>query len=449
MKFSIPTNLDLEALLNQQESWPMNKRVMVSGKKLEYTKETPTKTKNLLKYIERCYYIVNQIIVKNEKKKTNNWWVNLNRETLEGVLAKAGCTYAFEILNQFEVIETNNRDGCKYKAGEFSKSYRLSEKFANQCLVKVKVSKKLSDRIRNRFENKDKTTKNWLSLPCYKFQEEQFTKLNFDIEGAIKFAKSEQNDAVMTKIEDWEYARIYSIDLRGRVYSWVAALVKEYRCFITDNNGSSLIYVDFRSSQTLHLLNLINEELTTSSNEGLKSEFAKLIDAVSGEGIYELVVKKFGNKKDRDWIKEAWSKGFLSTHRKYENIRNFFPSITKFIDDYPRKDIWEYLHRREAELTHKKIVGRIAKDVNTATIFAIHDGILVDQSHFDEVLKIVLEESRGFFHWLGNIDPLNLITVKKLIKPLIEETRTDEFRKVPQNNSFLAIQKSTLQTQYL
>jgi hypothetical protein len=430
----IPLNLNLEQMLLDRKVLTIKQRR--GGRYVD----REAKCKNLIKYIENCHYIVHLILINAKQEGVSKaFYVNLSKKVLWDVMGKPACEITFSILLRLNVIEINRKYlfGQSDPRNNFCMSYRLSANYRGPVGFNLPSQKLLTGIQKGKLK-----LKNWKfsHLPEYMYQVEQLLRINFDFAGATShITKISQNDtdklAYLTeKISSLSLGKTdHTIDDRGRFYSTITNIETEIRPFIIDNSNRPLIYIDTVSSQTFHLLKLLKLRLhireyksqTQYVVANLSSEIQKLESILlSSTGIYSYVAEKhqeaFNAPILRDKVKDLWIQCFLSTSAAFPKLspwaKSLFPEITKCIDTN-RANLWAELHKAEADFIHGRIVRRIALEVKLATLFVIHDGLLVDENSFDEVYNICQEEAIDHFSFTNEIEVTNVWKVERLKLP--------------------------------
>lgn len=420
MKFIIPKNLYLENLIKKQETITIYRRVNDgTGKRYE---NAGTKTKSLLKHLPYCYYLIDLIIRKKERSKTN--YIQLSTEILDKYIPKPTRIQVVSLLTTLEVIKVNSF----YKEGQ-SMSYAMHENFTGTGFKTIVSQTKFDKKISTVYSKKTDDLLVNDHYPEYRFQKDKLLNIHFDEIGATKYVDGLFNRKEINKDQyDYMIYKIESISLGNpainlnntvnRFFSSITNLNKELRPFIKDSNGDDLIGIDFKSSHTFHLLSMIlnNKKVPTSINtekEGGMSpnvgtffgEGKKMLNLAQTVGIYEYITEmhqqELNEKIDREKAKEIFINRFL--YGQYPNqqlskwVKSLFPEITKYIDNIGNDQLSSELMRSESKLLNNIIVRRIAIETPGATVYGIFDSILVDKKHFDEVYNIIIEESSRYF----------------------------------------------------
>lgn len=339
-------------------------------------------------------------------------------------------------LESLGVIDWNK----KYQVEEFSMSYRLKPPYAEAPVVMIGGSLKMAKREQKVAMRKTRDLLENENYPEYAFQRNIIFNCYFKYSDAVEYANSmlrpntpkrdlkdgelsqAMYNSLMGKLSDLDSGRP-SISLNNRVnrfFSTVTNLNKDYRRFLVDEGGQSLISIDFRSSHTYHLVRWLREVVKSEKHSNdkkhldkslcisLLKELTELQQILETGGIYEHVRDLYNlinhTQIDREKAKSIWIEHFL--YGKYPErkvskwVKSLFPSISRCLESFGRRQVSVELMKSESELLNRKIIRRISQEAPNATIFGIFDSLLVDQSHFCRVYEIILTEAYQSFQFV-------------------------------------------------
>lgn len=338
------------------------------------------------------------------------------------------------LLNK-EIIEMDH----SYSAGEYSKSYRLSEKYRGIKHKKIKIE---DVRILQRV-NKHKL-KSINEIPSgleYKFLYENLNKISINHNEAVKYINTncsgdpELYNAYKISIDYLNEKNFYfTVDnTAGRVHTNVTNLSKDLRCFLS-YEGKPLINIDISNSQPF-LFNILiqdffkaklpqnvfsfnNNTFSNFSNPSIPSitnyknispyvvQFPDIVlyERLTSEGIfYEYLMKEAGlkNKDRQKFKKEFFGKVFFCkssykyTYDEAKLFKKLFPNVYRIILHYKKEDYRQLainLQRAEADLMINKVCKRIATERPDMFVCTIHDSILTTKENKSYICNVILNE---------------------------------------------------------
>ena len=136
----------------------------------------------------------------------------------------------------------------------------------------------------------------------------------------------------------------------------------------------------------------------------LIDEVDRLREIIHNEGIYEYIqneyFEQFRQRKDREWAKNLWMKGFIcgGNYQSVDWVKTvLFPNLALFISHIGNRELSVALQRSEAYLLNNVIIRRISNELHDCILFSIYDSVLVDAGNSWSVQNIVDEESRKYF----------------------------------------------------
>ncbi len=421
MKFLIPQSLDLNKIILEKPTHQVFRRVTVDGKRK--FESVPTKSKSLLKHIPYCYYIIDLILNKSLTDKSNSYgYINLRTELIDGIIPSHSRLQVMSLLQVLNIIQINH----SYNIGEFSKSYRIhpsiditnkvyvdikgqyigtytitslrEEGRKSLCTVLFDKEKRLENKVKLQLQAK---TSDLLKYPEYDYQQQNIFNINLDYE---QLQIDGINDDMIPFIEKVNNGVDLGINVNNsvnRVFTPVTNLKKEYRKYLLDKDNCSLMEIDFKSSHLFHLLKEINE---SSPSVELQQEIDMVKDIALNGDIYQYVANQpvlADYHLTRDAAKDLFIKSFLygmfPNRIKTIQVKSIFPLMTKHLDAKTRKLRSIDLQRSESYLVNRMIMKRIAVECNDITIYGIFDSVLVDENNYDQVYRIMEEESFKYF----------------------------------------------------
>lgn len=185
----------------------------------------------------------------------------------------------------------------------------------------------------------------------------------------------------------------FHFDSYGRMHTNFTILKSYIRknCLLID--GEETCEIDIKNSQPLFLSKLIID----SGSKWVNSQELELFKQLTISGkYYNYLTDNLGNMK-REEAKEMTYKVFFGRNgtnsRADKNFANLFPTIHNFIKLYKREHgdykILAYdLQRSESNLIFNKIIKSIMQINPDVKIVTVHDSLIVQRRHFNEVNSI-------------------------------------------------------------
>lgn len=185
----------------------------------------------------------------------------------------------------------------------------------------------------------------------------------------------------------------FHFDNYGRMHTNFTILKSYIRknCLLID--GEETCEIDIKNSQPLFLSKLIIDTKSKWVNTEELDLFKQL--TISGK-YYNYLMDNLGNMK-REEAKEMTYKVFFgrngSNSRADKNFSSIFPTIHNFIKLYKREHddykVLAYdLQRSESNLIFNKIIKSIIEINPEIKIITVHDSLIIQRRHFNEVNSI-------------------------------------------------------------
>lgn len=469
MKLRIPLGLDIRELAIEPKYLVYGRRKRnVDGVRKQVWIEDFFKTKKLLRHTDYCYAILDVLIRINEQDQGGDQGVftNLKQEYLMDVVPKSTIHTVISFLVALGIIECDGICVASHmrKKGEKAKSYgyRLTEHFRGEITVIETTGRVIKKKESSAKARTQKELQKYDNL-AYRYQVRQFLEGSYSVqENAVELipkllGKIDSKGKVITgnriarmvqEVEKISLGSLEGISVNGygRFHSSVTQMTYESRSFINGIDGKGLVQLDFKSSYTFHLINLIkgyvrvylNNTYQTYQHAGtlLEQEVNLLYQICINDDLYTYIAQEYEKangplhtdpEQARQLVKSCWNHSFLNVESAdtflLQFIESLFPEINRFIEGWGRFRLWKALMRSESNLVHKTIVARIAEEIGfECTLFAIHDAILTDRSHDGQILGIMMEEARDYFGFEARIKS------EKLQRPSLENqwTRREE-----------------------
>lgn len=430
---------ELKTILLSRETLVVRKRITVDGKRTLQPVEV--RSESLVNYLPKCHEFIQLLYNKQfEFKDNQHGYVNLWHKELDG-LFKSGTTRltVLDMLEQLNLIvinhkfvHSNNKSFCKsYKLTEYAKAVINGVEGISYYHTHTPLSPSTHTPISgdglafypyttnpntsgllpiHQLVNANSPSTHTpvsgetlafypytsLYTPVsqieYEFQRQQILNLKLDTE-QIKQDGLNPNTLLPH--------RFFKLENRvNKVFTHINLMRKEYRKYLRCKDGYSLMEIDFKSSHVLHLLKIIFE---SSPSNALLDEANRIKDILTNGDIYQFVADQESLAEfelDRAKAKELFIQHFMygkqKKWRKSKAVKALFPAISDFLDN-DRKEMSRTVQRAESRLLNNIIVKRIATEYPSCTLYGVFDALLLDEDHFDQIARIVREESESFF----------------------------------------------------
>lgn len=382
------------------------------------------------KHLPKCYYIISTLINRAVFNKAEYFspecYVHLHTKTLEQVITTRTLNKVLSFLIDNQFIEVNNT----YLKGEFSKSYRLGEKYRNEKYVVIEnEDKKLLNKITKKQQNRALELLKNNSLSEYRYLRDNLLGVEIDgkaarqyIENALAHKQPLPDKQKKSKTGNFYYTekeRYFNIDTyndymaaiiavengeinfnidhkNNRVYSFITNLPSLLRPFLR-YKGNPLVSLDITSSQPLFLYKVLLSY--AGKNKALQAELKKYKELLESGNLYEYIGEKAG-VTNRNEIKTKFFSDFLfcknTTQTPFTKVvATIFPELTKAVRTIKKNDykmLANLLTKVESKTMITKVVRRINNEIPDSFCLTIHDSILTENSTVDEVYNIMLDE---------------------------------------------------------
>lgn len=319
----------------------------------------------------------------------------------------------------------------RYSIGEFSKSYRLTEKYRGIKHKKIEI---VDEKILLRLsKHKLNLINNIPEGSEYKFLFNNLNKVSINHTKAIKCINENYSGdpdiynaykISVDYIQDKTF--FFKVDnTAGRVHTNITNLSRELRRFLKFDR-KSLINIDISNSQPFLFNKLIQDFFNSNqpfssfsfynntfiNNPPYVVQFSdiELYQKLTSEGkFYEFLIEKSGAKiKDRKTFKkEFFGKVFFCknqdhyTYKEVKLFRKLFPNVHRIILHYKKEDYKQLainLQRAEAEIMINKVCKRIAEERPEIFVCTIHDSILTTAENKTYICNVILNEFEKNFN---------------------------------------------------
>ena len=347
----VPSNIDFDGLLKN-----------VEGKKGE------------IKFLrDGMVYLLSKLKIDNYYQyKLKDGFVTLKEEYLANIIGKDRPSKIVKILKSNNIIEVRN-----YSAGNFSRGYRLREKYNTGEFVEIEYSDRIKSKLKEYHRETEEKKKQIKTNYHYIFNQFDKNQIKIDTDKLYPFLKnlSEElfqkqnrlrNDKELTYNSILNFIgrainisedinkkrfRLTIAESNSRFFSNITSLPKTFRPFLTVN-GESIGEVDISTSQPYLLSVLIGKyflENNTTFNLGhissdMDNLFGNIKSIMGGRGddgrVY--ILGRFFNKDysyklkefvdydfSNDWYQHVYDKGcevnysLISSSKKFLEGRNY------------------------------------------------------------------------------------------------------------------------------
>lgn len=389
---------------------PNKMRYMISEDVIDYTyngKEVKIKTLYILMIVSTLlskHYLSN-----NKKNEKEGFALN------SFILRKAYSKYNYYI--DWLVKEGIFFLTQKAHSRKNSRKYRLNSNYLDYFMYNITdaYTIKKYQKVRDIYDKY--FTKDYIDKDVLKTLKEHHDSITIDIDGALAYIEKYKDDAEKYKRYKYSIESIYNDSLffkddnYGRVHTNCTTLKKDIRRMYLSLDNLPLTEFDITNSQPTLLISLLKENLDKID----KDEFKKYVNTCKEKGgIYKKIVECTNlkidyyltdNKEEKGKIKgiakEMVFKVFFgknclgnSKNGKYNRFfRSLFPTIYEFIVNYKKikgghEKLAHELQRRESKLIFNTIIKEIMEKYPGIKILTIHDSILCQTWHKDDVEKI-------------------------------------------------------------
>ncbi len=385
------------------------------------------------KYFERCLVLIDQIGCIQHYKPKDNAWVQISMRKLQKLLGSEYAKIIVDALKELGILEVLENeieveDGLfvkreSYSTGNYSKSYKLNDKYyvhpsTNNLKVRKITNNRFLTTLRNYYLQKKYNQLLYSEEGSHIYS--NLFNVGIDVEAAIDFIitnpemknlhnkKSHHLLAAIYKIEN---EQIYSSRSKnGRLVSTFTNLKSELRQFLFDKTDGEFdfVEVDICNAQPL----LVAIDLEEKFPEVLKQQdFLKFRDSCRQGLIYDNLSKLFD--KSREDIKQRFmdtllftkdNKEYLLTKENLSQLEAEQQRFTKkFKDNFPT--VWNKLLEIKSEIGKRKFAINIQRLESTLMIdhvlvalkdigtnFSIHDSIVCRTADALRVQNLITEK---------------------------------------------------------
>jgi len=371
-------------------------------------------------HLEKYYYFISlltEIKAKNRSYSEDDF-VKLKSVFLRNIITSRKQNDVINNLEKWNFIEKNN----SYRVSSYSKSYKLTEKYKNQPLIKIKTSDKILARInrhsytslhhlelKEKMENMFKKGHFFVNqfskekIKNFKELEDYVHNIEIDYEAAKTYLKSLKNISqqkfnilLITLDKIYEKDFYFIIDHKSnRIFTNITSIFKQFRQFLRYKN-QKLKNIDISNSQPLFFSLFLykkrqHKDITLYNNLVSTGKFYKYL--------YESFQKEYKTKLIFSDFKKLFFKRVFfcnSYHNfKYKESKIFeklFPNVFKTIVEYKRKLGYKQfiflLQKIESKIIVKNIACKLAKDM---PIWTIHDSIMTTEKNIEKARKFILK----------------------------------------------------------
>jgi len=423
-------------------------------KNLDIKKVIPDYNKN---YKEKYEWFIHTIIQQGiYHKDTDHHFVNLSSELLNKFIGERKLKEVKQHLLKSGIIEENPH----YSAGNFSKSYRLAQKYhdSEMELIEIKGKKWKSYKKKvNYYQQLNLVHFNKQNFP-YKLMYSNIGELLIDLPEASKTINSIKENDPLLGTEKFQKHKYFMYDMyaqmiqdrtyffhpdktTGRVYHNIANLPRVLRQYIYHHSGQHLMQVDIANSQPFLFIKLLKEywlrkgklpyfiSQSTSDISNIYPQFPLYppyvltispslpkdvqlyIDLAKKGVLYEHLMEKFGieqTKENRDaFKKEFFHRIFYSKinpdwqHDYAKKFKIHFPNVYEAVQWYKKDDYRQLpisLQTVESNLMISKACKRAIYELgDDVFIITLHDSIICFEKDAPKMELIIREETERVF----------------------------------------------------
>ena len=444
IKLLKPANLNLEKIIVENIKYLMHKR-----KNNGEVYITAVSHKIVRKYIPVLYYFIHKLIIRqhsgNEKfqykadskdlddiEANETFYHRMYARDIEVLKTKNDFVSVMSLLRNLNIVEVvTDTETTKYKNSSLAYFFKLKTPYSDSPLevAEIDVPASKVQRINQTLGERTKQSGGEeeplvLTDSVLKQQYQSILNLNFNIIEASKHIsdsyrrseiKSSNYNSCFIAINQLANKRItFSVSKNcDRIYTNVTSMPKLVRPFIQDNNGDSLVELDFGAFNAFALYRFLIKKINTNEIalqeeelNGLKTELYEYGGFLLSEDFYtKLMRQSLNNSNDRDKFKKHFLKNWLNA--KVENnskfrksIESVFPMISKVITAYKAKDYKTYSNtfmKMESELVNRTIYKQFGEKYPDATIYTIFDCVLIEFKYSKILYKMMMDEGLIYF----------------------------------------------------
>jgi hypothetical protein len=407
------------------------------------------KGKNINKHIPALYYFIHVLLERQHSDvETLRCWfakefIEMFSRDIEPVKSKNYFRFIWGILNSLKIIEYHDdTKPNKYRNSAKAYYFRLTEKYNASKVIEHKVLYKESivKRINQKFGNnssKDTVAVDLSKISANKQLMHQYNALHnirFNSEEAIKHANNlladgqiniKQYNSYQISINNIRNNRIrisYSLSCH-RFFTPVTEMPRELRQFIYDNEGKSLVELDFSSFNAYAVYKILNSFTPEYDTDIKKMAFEIELETyrriLSGGNFYGAFKGMFfpDEDLDRDQIKDIvlkrWFNGKLNSRNKYRiQMLKRLPRISEIIDCLKVEKYENFSNttmKMESELINDIIYKNFIDVYPDVILYTIFDSFLVEQKYSAQLQSMMQEEGSQYFNINCMVKSKNLL----------------------------------------
>lgn len=331
------------------------------------------------------------------------------------------------------IVEITDSENSKesYKVGDYSKSYRLNEKYRNSPMAKFNYKPPNQQKVKTNETLLDSQfSSNKLSIHLnskeflYNLYHSILSNLNKEKEITLLKNYIGRNINIIEDINKGilYYNRSYS---NNRFNSSITSLNKVVRPFLLVNN-KPLISIDIKSSQPYILASVLNYNFYNKESrynyysidpvggsilfprflEGKEKGIEQYRNISFEDDFYSIVLRnELGREPttiERNSLKHKTMQFLFYNNSKAKQkselsyLVNQFPQVNDFIvsclNSIGEKRFAYLLQRAESFLVLDTVCVEFNNEYKSAPFFTIHDAVLTTEEHYEELYRIMFEQ---------------------------------------------------------
>jgi len=394
--------------------------------------------KQIIKHIPALYYFIHVLLdrqhsdVETLRCLYNKDLIEMFSRDIEPVKSKNYFRFIWGILNSLQVIEyLDDNKPNKYKKSAKAYYFRFRAKYSatpvteHQVLYKESTVKKINFKwgVCNRKETVKVDLSRITGNKQLLHQYNALHNIRFDADAASKHSKGlldtgqiniKQYNSYQISINNIRNGRVkvtHSISC-NRFYTPVTEMPRELRKFIYDNEGNSLIELDFSSFNAYAVYKLINSFTPEYDSDYKKIQYEIEVELyrrlLAGGDFYRSFKGVFfpDQELDRDQIKDIvlkfWFNGRLTSRNKYrKHMLKQLPRISEVIDCLKVEKYQNFSNttmKMESELVNDIIYKKFIDLHPDAILYTIFDSFLVEQKYAAQLQSLMQEEGGKYFN---------------------------------------------------
>lgn len=409
-----------------------------------------TTGKKVLKHIPALYYFIHVLLerkhsdIETERSMYAKDYIRLYSRDIEPLKNKNYFRMMWGILDFINVVEDfDETRPNKYRKTAKAYFFRLTKDYDNSPIVQHQILVKKS--IANKLNEKwNKTPKAFKKVDVIKALNKQLAhqynalhSINFDSDSALGFIKKMlDSKRINTSQYNSSFVSINNIIEKkinvkqssscNRFFTPITSMPKHLRPFLKDNEGNSLIEIDFSSFNAFAVYKILNTAEPKYDSNAYKIAFENELDLyrriLSGGDFYNNFKEIFfpDQELSRDQIKSIvlvnWFNGKLNSRNKYrQHMLKRMPRISEIIDSLKSKNYENFSHvtmRMESELVNEIIYNQFVQQYPDAILYTVFDSFLIEQKYASTLQTMMTTEGSKYF----NINCI--VKAKKLVREM-------------------------------